>query len=100
MNGSQYQEAELAMNANSYTVESGIATKYVIFFLISIVHSLVLSNPPFQSSVVTPLIILVSRGQTLFRTEGKGLGFGHRATCRPAPWSAYQSQHTIQSHDT
>jgi len=30
---------------------------------------------------------LVSRGQTLFRTEGKGLGFSHRATCRPAPWS-------------
>ena len=43
---------------------------------------------------------LVSHGQTLFRTEGKGLGFGHRATCRPAPWSAYQSQHSIQSHDT
>jgi len=42
---------------------------------------------------------LVSRGQPLFRTEGKGLGFGHRATCRPAPWSAYQSQHSIQSHD-
>ena len=43
---------------------------------------------------------LVSRGQTLFRTEGKGLGLGHRATCRTAPWSAYQSQHSIQSHDT
>jgi len=43
---------------------------------------------------------LVSRGQILFRTEGKGLGFGHRATCRPAPWSAYQSHHSIQSHDT
>jgi len=43
---------------------------------------------------------LVSRGQTLFHTEGKGLGHGHRANCRPAPWSAYQSQHNIQSHDT
>ena len=43
---------------------------------------------------------VVSRGQTLFRTAGKGLGFGHRATCCPAPWSAYQSQHSIQSHDT
>ena len=43
---------------------------------------------------------IVSRGQTLFRTKGKGLGHGHRATCRPAPWSAYQSQHSIQSHDT
>jgi len=30
-----------------------------------------------------PGTVLVSRGQTLFRTEGKGLGFGHRATCRP-----------------
>jgi len=28
-------------------------------------------------------IAVVSRGQTLFRTEGKVLGFGHRATCRP-----------------
>ena len=26
---------------------------------------------------------LVSRGQTLFRTEEKGLEYGHRATCRP-----------------
>jgi len=26
---------------------------------------------------------IVSRGQTLFRTEGKGLGHGHRATCCP-----------------
>jgi len=26
---------------------------------------------------------LVSHGQTLFRTEGKGLGHGHRATCHP-----------------
>jgi len=26
---------------------------------------------------------IVSRGQTLFRTEGKDLGYGHRATCRP-----------------
>jgi len=43
---------------------------------------------------------LVSHGQTLFRTEGKGLGLDHRATCRPAPWSAYQSQRSIQSHDT
>ena len=43
---------------------------------------------------------LVSRGQTLFCTEGKGLGYGHRATCCPTPWSAYQSQHSIQSHDT
>ena len=43
---------------------------------------------------------LVSRGQTLFRTEGKGLGFGHRATCCPALWSVYQSQHSIQSHGT
>jgi len=43
---------------------------------------------------------LVSHGQTLFHTTGKGLGHGHRATCRPTPWSAYQSQHSIQSHDT
>jgi len=40
MNGSQYQEAELAMNANSYTVESGIATKFFLKF-----HS------PFPSTV-------------------------------------------------
>jgi len=26
---------------------------------------------------------IVSRGQTLFRTKGKGLGHGHRTTCRP-----------------
>jgi len=44
--------------------------------------------------------MLVSRGQTLFRTKGKGLGHGHRTVCCPAPWSAYQSQHSIQSHDT
>jgi len=43
---------------------------------------------------------VVSHGQTLFRTEGKGLGHGHRAVCRPTPWSANQSQHSIQSHDT
>ena len=45
---------------------------------------------------------LVSRGQTLFCTDGKGLGHGHRAVYRPAPapWIAYQSQHSIQSHDT
>ena len=24
---------------------------------------------------------------------------GHRAVCRPGPWSVYQSQHSIQSHD-
>ena len=47
-----------------------------------------------------PSYIIVSRGQTLFCTEGKGLGFGHRATCCPTLWSAYQSQHSIQSHDT
>ena len=52
------------------------------------------------SGDVCPPTVIVSRGQTLFRTEGKGLGLGHRATCRPAPWSAYQSQHSIQSHDT
>jgi len=40
---------------------------------------------------------LVSRGQTLFCTEGKCLGHGHRAVCCPTPWSAYQSQHRIQS---
>jgi len=57
MNGSQYQEAQLAMNANSYTVESGIATNMYFFKKNSIVHSLVLSNPPFQSSIVTTLII-------------------------------------------
>ena len=43
---------------------------------------------------------LVLRGQTLFPTEGKCLGHGHRAVCCLAPWSAYQSQHSIQSHDT
>ena len=32
--------------------------------------------------------------------RGKGLGHGHRAVCCPAPWSVYQSQHSIQSHDT
>ena len=46
------------------------------------------------------LCFIVLRGQTLFRTEGKGLGYGHRTVCRPAPWSAYQPQHSIQSHDT
>ena len=29
------------------------------------------------------LTTIVSHGQTLFRTKGKGLGHGHRATCRP-----------------
>jgi len=43
---------------------------------------------------------IVSRDQTLFRTEGKGLAHGHRGVCCPAPRSAYQSQHSIQSHDT
>ena len=43
---------------------------------------------------------LVSHGQTLFHTEGKGLGHGDGAVCHPTPWSAYQSQHSIQSHDT
>ena len=43
---------------------------------------------------------IVSHGQTLFSTEGKALGHGHWAVCRPAPWSAYQSQCSIQSHDT
>ena len=42
----------------------------------------------------------VSRGQTLFLIKGKGVGYGHGAVCHPAPWSAYQSQHSIQSHDT
>ena len=60
-----------------------------------LIHSMHGTAPPHKTYVV-----LVSRGQTLFRTEGKGLGYGHRATCRPAPWSAYQSQHSIQSHDT
>ena len=32
--------------------------------------------------------------------RGKGLGHGHRAVCCPAPWSVYQSQHSIQSHET
>jgi len=31
----------------------------------------------------TAMLAVVSRGQTLFRTEGKDLGYGHRATCRP-----------------
>ena len=43
---------------------------------------------------------LVSCGQTLFHTKAKGLGHGHRAVCCPAPWSAYQSQCSIQWHDT
>jgi len=42
---------------------------------------------------------LVSRGQTQFHTKGKGLGHGHITICHPALWSAYQSQHSIQSHD-
>jgi len=33
-------------------------------------------------------------------TEGRGLGHGRRAVCRPALWGVYQSQHGIQSHDT
>ena len=45
-------------------------------------------------------LVIVTRGQPLFRTEGKDLGFGHRATCHPASWSANQSQHSIWSHDT
>ena len=36
-----------------------------------------------DASIIYTHIKLVSRGQTLFRTEGKGLGFGHRATCHP-----------------
>ena len=36
-------------------------------------------QPPLQSRTSR----IVSRGQTLFRTEGNGLEFGHRATCRP-----------------
>jgi len=47
----------------------------------------------------TALKVVVPRGQTLFRTKGKSLGFGHKTVCRPTPWSAYQSQHSIQSHD-
>ena len=49
---------------------------------------------------IEPSTTLVSRGQTLFRTEGKGLGHGHRAVCHPTPCSVYQSQCSIQSHDT
>jgi len=30
-----------------------------------------------------PWSMTVSCGQTLFHTEGKGLGHGHRATCHP-----------------
>ena len=40
---------------------------------------------------------VVSHDQTSFRTEGRGLGHGHRAVCRPTLWSAYQSQRSIQS---
>jgi len=32
----------------------------------------------------TPIMVIVSHGQTLFCTEGKGLGHWHRATCSPA----------------
>jgi len=35
--------------------------------------------------IVTIPGLLVSCGQTQFHTEGKGLGYGHTATCRPAP---------------
>ena len=34
-------------------------------------------------------------GQTLFRTEGKGLGHCHRAVCCPAPFVAYEYPITI-----
>ena len=44
-----------------------------------------------------PAPVVVSRGPTLFHTEGKSRGYGHRATCRPAPWSAYQHS-TVFSH--
>ena len=33
--------------------------------------------------VIVHLLVVVSRGQTLFHTEGKGLGHGQRATCCP-----------------
>ena len=51
-------------------------------------------------SVIVASSPLVSRGQTLFRTEGKGLGHGHGAVYHPALWSAYQSQHSIFRHMT
>jgi len=35
--------------------------------------------------------LIVSSGQTPFRTEGRGLGHGYKAVCRPTLWSAYQS---------
>ena len=45
------------------------------------------NEPPPRSAPDMPVSFacanLVSRGQTLFRTEGKGLGHDHRATCRP-----------------
>ena len=71
-------------------VTSSIHARLVIFAFLNMIKIYAMS----------PSIKLVSHGKTLFRTEGKGLGHGHRAVCRPAPWSAYQSQHIIQSHDT
>ena len=40
-------------------------------------------QPSYSVALFPGLHVLVSRGQTLFRTKGKGLGYGHRATCRP-----------------
>ena len=83
----------------------------LIHTLPNYIHILFVSGPTAEwatwkplwrfDKTVLPMQELVSRGQTLFRTEGKGLGHGHRAVSgRPTLWSAYQSQHSIQSHDT
>ena len=71
-------------------VTSSIDAHLVIFAILNMIKIYAMS----------PSIKLVSHGKTLFHTEGKGLGHGHRAVCRPEPLSAYQSQHIIQSHDT
>ena len=53
-----------------------------------------------RPSIFNSFWLYISHGQTLFRTEGRGLGHGHRAVCRSTPWSVDQSQCGIQSRDT
>ena len=45
---------------------------------------------------------IISIGNSIFGLVAlqNELGHGHRAVCRPVPWSVYHSQHSIQSHDT
>jgi len=90
--------AVIYVHTNKFTASQGVHTHYKRRRIC--IQYVVMSTGLLSTGCSWQCLRLVSRGQTLFRTEGKGLGFGRRATCRPAPWSAYQSQHSIQSHDT